>query len=253
MGKTYRVYTMQKWKWILIGLVGVLVIAAAGFIVWAGTPLAATAEAGAALQPDEQVQVIEQNGWMVFQPAAGEPSTGFIFYPGGRVDARAYAPLLRDIAAQGYLAVIVPMPLNLALFGVNAAADVQAAFPAIQTWAVGGHSLGGAMAARYAQANPVAGLVFWASYPDIDLSQTPLAVVSIYGTRDGVANAESLENSRALLPTGTRWVAVEGGNHSGFGSYGLQPGDNEATISADDQRAQVVAATVELLASLQAP
>lgn len=244
---------MRKWKWIFIGLIGALVVAAAGFVIWAGTPLAATAEASAALQPDELVQVTEQNGWMIFQPAAGEPSTGFIFYPGGRVDARAYAPLLRDIAAQGYLAVIVPMPLNLAIFGVNAAADVQAAFPNIQTWAVGGHSLGGAMAARYAQANPVAGLVLWASYPDIDLSQKPLAAVSIYGTRDGVANAESLQNSRALMPTGTRWAAIEGGNHSGFGSYGLQPGDNEATISADEQRAQIVAVTVELLASLQAP
>ena len=72
-----------------------------------------------------------------------------IFYPGGRVDPRSYAPAARAIAAQGYLAVITPMPLNLAVFTPGRAAQVIAAYPEIHTWAIGGHSLGGAMAANF--------------------------------------------------------------------------------------------------------
>ena len=230
-----------------------LILAAGGFVVWGSTPPAPMPEALAALQSDPQVQV-EQGRWIVFQPADGQPDTGLIFYPGGRVDARAYAPAMRAIAAQGYLAVIVPMPLNLAVFAPDSAAEVMAAYPQVRRWAVGGHSLGGAMAARYAYTHPdtVEGLVLWASYPAAsdDLSETPLRVVSIYGTQDGLATGGKIEASRLLLPPDTQWVSIAGGNHAQFGWYGPQRGDNEAGISRADQQAQIVEATLQLLGEL---
>jgi pimeloyl-ACP methyl ester carboxylesterase len=146
------------------------------------------------------------------------------------------------------------MPLNLAFFAPNRAAQVMTAFPGIDSWAVGGHSLGGAMAANFARRNPqaVRGLVLWAAYPAAsdELSDYQLAAVSIYGTRDGLATPDKIDASRQLLPPDTQWIAIEGGNHAQFGWYGLQAGDNEATISRKEQQAQVFAATRQLLLRL---
>ena len=244
---------MRKLKRGLGWLFLLLLLALIGFVVWASTPARPMPEALAALQSDSQVQV-ETEGWLIFHPVGEDPAVGLILYPGGRVDPRAYAPPARAIAAEGYLVVIVPMPLNLAVFGPDRAAGVLAAFPEVERWAVGGHSLGGAMAARFAYRQPsaVQGLVLWASYPAAsdDLSARELAVVSIYGTRDGLATGEKIAASRPLLPAGTRWVAIEGGNHAQFGWYGPQSGDPPATISREAQQQEVVAATLALLAAL---
>ena len=234
----------------------VIVLALAGFTAWAYTPPAPMPEALAALQSDAEVQV-QSSPWLVFRPAHGEPTAGLIFYPGGRVNYRSYAPTLRAIAAGGYLVVCVPMPFNLAIFGAERATPAMAAYASIKSWAIGGHSLGGAMAARYAYNHPgaVAGLVLWAAYPAStdNLSARDLRVVSIYGTRDGLATAGKIDASRPLLPANTRWVAIEGGNHAQFGWYGAQPGDNPAIISRPAQTEQIVKATLELLQQLGPP
>ena len=207
-----------------------------------------------ALQPDTQVTITEGN-WLTFSPTGQQPETGFIFYPGGRVDARAYAPAARQIASQGYLVVIVPMPLNLAVLDPGAAADVITAYPEVQHWAVGGHSLGGAMAANFARHNPdkIQGLVLWAAYPasSDDLSVSSLRVISIYATLDGLSTGEKIAASRALLPQTTIWTSIQGGNHAQFGWYGEQAGDNAATISRPEQQAQVIQATTQFLSSLR--
>jgi hypothetical protein len=239
------------WKRLLLAVVLLLILGIVGFVVWASNPLAPMADAQAALITDAQVEV-QTDQWLVFEPEDQMPTTGFIFYPGGRVDARAYAPYMHAIADQGYLAIIVPMPLNLAIFGLDQASAVINKFPEIQHWAIGGHSLGGSMAARFVQSNPslVDGLVFWASYPDIDLSALPITVTSIYGTQDGVANLDTIKNSASFLPADAIFVPIEGGNHAQFGWYGDQPGDNAAAISRDEQQAQTVQATVDVLAKI---
>jgi dienelactone hydrolase len=244
---------LKRWKLIVGVILLILVLAAAGFVVWASTPLGPMPEAKAALQSDSQVQVTTDQ-WTVFRPAGQEPTTGFIFYPGGRVAADSYTPDLHAIAAKGYLVVLVPMPLNLAVFGADKAADVIKAFPKIQRWAIGGHSLGGSMAARFANQNPslVQGLVLWASYPDTsnNLSKQNIAVISVYGTKDGVVQKERFESGRSLLPADTQYLPIEGGNHGQFGWYGAQPGDNEASITRDQQQEQAVQDTVDLLAKI---
>ncbi len=240
------------WLWILAGITAALLLAAAGFVLWANTPLQPMAQALASLQGDEQVGVIEGR-WIVFQPLTAPRSTGFIFYPGGRVDPRAYAPQARAIAEQGFLVVITPMPLNLAVFGANRGSEVMAAFPEIEHWVIGGHSLGGAMAANFARNHPgaVEGVVFWAAYPaasDSLADRSDLTVYSIYGTQDGLAMPDKIEASRALLPPTARFIPIEGGNHAQFGWYGEQPGDNPATIGRSQQQQMTVDATVEALA-----
>jgi pimeloyl-ACP methyl ester carboxylesterase len=182
-------------------------------------------------------------------------TTGLIFYPGARVDPRSYAPAAHAIAQQGYLVVIVPMPLNLAFFGTNRVDNVIAAFPDVQHWAIGGHSLGGAFAASYVASHPDRGqgLVLWAAYPpsSADLSNTNTATSVILGSNDGVINQENLEASHTLLPRDTQWIVIEGGNHAQFGAYGPQPGDNSATISPEQQQQQIVDATVTVLQQIE--
>ena len=162
-----------------------------------------------------------------------------------------------DIAAQGYLVVVPKMPLNLAVTAPGKATEIIAAFPEVSNWAVGGHSLGGAMAATFVHDQPdtVDGLVLWAAYPagNKSLAGSNVQVVSISGTNDGLATPAKMAASAPLLPPTTKWVPIQGGNHAQFGAYGPQPGDGEPTISADEQRAQTVAASVDLLASLGQP
>lgn len=242
----------MKWLWrvLAVGLT-VFLVAVAGFLVWALWTPAPMPAAMAALESDEQVQVTTGD-WLVFTPMTQPVTSGFIFYPGGRVDGRSYAPAARLIATAGHLVVIPSMPLNLAVFAPNRAAEVQAAYPAITDWAIGGHSLGGAMAASFVfgQAGAVDTLVLWASYPAQNQSladRTDLTVTSIYGTLDGLATVDQIEQSRPLLPLDTTFVPIEGGNHAQFGWYGDQRGDNPATISRAEQQEQAVNATLTAL------
>jgi hypothetical protein len=245
---------IQTMKWLrrvlTIGLI-VLLIAALGFLVWALWVPAPMPAALAALESDERVQVTTGD-WLVFTPMTQPVTSGFIFYPGGRVDGRSYAPAARAIAAAGHLVVIPSMPLNLAVFAPNRAVEVQAAYPTITTWGIGGHSLGGAMAASFVfrQAGTVDTLVLWASFPAENQSladRTALTVASIYGTLDGLATVDEIEQSRSLLPPDTTFVPIVGGNHAQFGWYGDQRGDNPATISRVEQQEQAVNATLEAL------
>ncbi|GAB4201825.1 MAG: alpha/beta hydrolase [Roseiflexaceae bacterium] len=229
-----------------------LVVALAGGLGWFGwnlTPISALPQTAQALRSDAQVRVATEP-WLSFEPA-GAPRAGLIFYPGARVDAQAYAPAARAIAQQGFLVVVVPMPLNLSLLGAGRAQEVIDAFPAVRNWAIGGHSLGGTSAADFAAGHPgaVKGLVLWASYPQpsADLSQSGLATVQVAGERDGVINTERLAQSRALLPSDAQIVTIAGGNHAQFGWYGPQSGDQPATIPPEEQQRQTVAATITLL------
>jgi pimeloyl-ACP methyl ester carboxylesterase len=162
--------------------------------------------------------------------------------------------LAQDIAAQGYLVAIPSMPLNLAVLGIGRAQEVIDANPQIQHWAVGGHSLGGAMAAQFIKDYPWAaeGLVLWGAYPSgyTDISCRVLQAASIYGTNDGLSSPEEIEATKELLPPDTIYLALEGGNHAQFGYYGPQRGDLDPHLSQQEQRDRVVEATVDLLSAL---
>lgn len=237
-----------------ISLIIVLLLGIVGFTLWAAIPAHPQDAALASLETTNAVEFSDQSGWLVYSPKGQQPITGLILYPGARVDPRAYAPTAQQIAAEGFQVVIVPMPLNFAFLGPNKAGQVIDAFPEIDTWAVGGHSLGGAMAAQYAGDHPdgVDGLVLWAAYPgqNTDLSETDLDVLSISASNDRLATREEIEAGRSLLPQDTVTLEILGGNHAGFGYYGPQNSDGQATINLADQQSQIVTATVSFLKSL---
>jgi len=249
---------MKKlWKRILLSFGILILVSAVGFVAWGSTPLGPGEAALAALSSDSTVQVTTADDYILFQPlgANANPGTGLLFYPGGHVDYRSYAPILRPLAEQGYLVVLAKMPLSLAVFAINRADAILPAFPAITTWAIGGHSLGGAIAARYVYSHPgaVQGLILFASFPAStdDLTQSGLQVLSIFGSEDG--GLDGIEAASALLPASTQWVHMQGGNHAQFGDYGLQPGDGTASISPAAQWQQIISATAAFLQALSAP
>ena len=168
---------------------------------------------------------------IVFEPQGAKK--GFIFYPGGKVEYSAYVPLMQALAARGVLCVLVEMPFNLAVLDANAADGIQSEYPEIEEWYIGGHSLGGSMAASYAEKNAhdFAGLVLLASYSTADISESGLAVLSVYGSEDGVLNMEKYEKYASKLPHDFEEYVIEGGCHAYFGVYGAQAGDGTPKIT----------------------
>ena len=225
---------------VLVALVVAAVLAVAAFLVYA-SDYYRDADAGHEnLASTAQLPVEQGAHYVAFGDPAAE--TGLVFYPGAKVEYTAYAPLMRDLAERGYLAVVVEMPFNFAFFGIDAADEVRAAFPQVSEWWVGGHSLGGSMAAHYAadhaEDGALAGLVLLGAYTASDLSASDLGALVVYGSEDQVLNRGKLADSAALMPEGARTIEIVGGNHAGFGAYGPQEGDGTATVSAEEQQGQ---------------
>lgn len=223
----------KRRKAVLISAAVVLLVVVIGCAVYVNDYYRADEAALTAMEGNEAVTVQRLDGAAVFTPE--DPIAGFLFYPGGKVEYTAYAPLVLALAEQDVLCVIVEMPFNLAVLDMNAAEGIPEQFPEIEHWYIGGHSLGGSMAASYAAENTedFDGLVLLAAYSTAEL--TGLDVLSLYGSEDGVLNMEKYESYYGNLPEDTVEMVIEGGNHGLFGSYGPQDGDGAAMISASVQ------------------
>jgi predicted esterase len=237
-------------KW-LLAILGIVLIAAIlwgiQWVTYARPPLP---EAIVALESDDLIKITDEP-WLTFSPRQSTPNTGFIFYPGGRVDPRGYASLMHEIASNGYLVIVPEMPINMAVFNSNVASEIIDYYSKINHWAIGGHSVGGAMAAQYTAKHPdvIDGLAIWASYPpnSADLSSLDIPVVSIYGSREVRVNDTSVGERKHLLPEDTLYIRIEGGDHHQFGSYKINPDDHLATINRETQHEQIIAATLPIL------
>lgn len=182
------------------------------------------------------VRIIEDNRFIVFVPDSIE--AGIIFYPGAKVDFRSYSELFYDISRNGILCIIASMPLNLAVLDMDRADEILERYPGIDRWYMAGHSLGGAIAERYVadRDGVFEGLILMGAYCDVDLSNKDLRVLSFAGSKDGVLERDRYEQGKALLPKGSIFIEIEGGNHCQYGDYGFQKGDDEASISYNEQR-----------------
>ena len=217
-------------------ITGIIVIGIVGLFIWANDSYKPQALAKEALISDNTVEV-KIDKFISFTPKNIEVTKGFIFYPGAKVDPESYAPLCRKIAEQGYEVVIVNMPMNLAILSYNRGEKVINEYSNIKNWVVGGHSLGGTMAAKFASENTaVDGVVLLSSYTIGDeLKNMGKEVLSIWGSKDGIVNFENLIKSKEKLPEDTTYVEIEGANHSQFGDYGDQKGDDSPIINREEQ------------------
>ena len=217
-------------------ITGIIVIGIVSLFIWANDSYKPQELAKEALISDNTVEV-KIDKFISFTPKKIEATKGFIFYPGAKVDPESYAPLCRKIAEQGYEVVIVNMPMNLAILSYNRGEKVINEYSNIKNWVVGGHSLGGTMAAKFASENTaVDGVVLLSSYPIGDeLKNMGKEVLSIWGSKDGIVNFENLIKSKEKLPEDTTYVEIEGANHSQFGDYGEQKGDDSPIINREEQ------------------
>lgn len=227
---------------VLLTVLGVLVIGSVAFVVWASSARPPETGPLQAALSDPAVEVT-LGPVVELRPSDTTASRGVVFYPGARVEPAAYVATWAPIVAETDVLVLIPsMPLNLAVFGRSRAGDLIADHPRIERWWVGGHSLGGAMAASWLGDQPpgaVEGLSLWASFATggAELrTRTDLTVLSVSGTRDGLATPSDIAERRDLLPSDALVVEVEGMNHAQFGRYGAQGGDRSPTIS--DEAAQ---------------
>ena len=199
----------------------------------------------------------DDNIYYAFMPKKTVPTVGFIILPGGNCDPRSYAPAARDIAAQGFLTVIIPVPNCIAIPGYERADKIISDYGKIKKWAIGGHSVGGVASAMYAKASTaVSGVVIWASFvnAELRLDDTALKVLSVTGSLDGRATPEQVKENAVYLPADTVFVEIEGGNHTQFGwidpspyPYPYLEQDNPATITIEEQQRQIVQAAVDFL------
>lgn len=214
----------------------IVAIAVGGFLLWANDCYHADSEALSVLGQDG---VVDEGKDIALVPDGEAPDCAVVFYPGAKVQAEAYLPILDQLRDEGIACFLVRMPLNLAFFGIDSANSVMDAHPDIGTWYVAGHSLGGSMASVYASGNAdhIAGLILMGSY--VYGNYPPSNALTIYGSLN-----ESVEDNIAYTDN---VVKIEGGNHAQFGNYGPQDGDAEATISAEEQQRQTVDAVIEFV------
>jgi pimeloyl-ACP methyl ester carboxylesterase len=242
--------------WIVLGLSATVV-----FVVWSLISFRASPAAHLATRSDRFVTVVHEDGVWRFTPAGVRSvrPVGLVFFPGALVDPIAYAPIMRASAEAGFPSYLVEIPRRAAFGGANdpaiwsRLARLLARPSTPTTWLAAGHSRGGVLASQLASDPPegFAGLVLiGTSHPrDVDLSRLRVPVTKIAGTRDGLASREEVEHNRGKLPASTRWIWIEGGNHSQFGWYGFQPGDRFAGIEAAEQRALTVRGILDALSA----
>lgn len=230
----------------VIGIVLAALVVA--FFIYVNIYYHADSRALDAMKSGDGVTVEESSGSIVFAPQS--PTAGFIFYPGAKVEPAAYAPLMRACAERGVLCVALKMPFNLALLNIGAADGVIASHPEVQTWLLGGHSMGGLASTFYLNDHmkEYDGLVLLGSYSTVDLTAFGGEALALAGTNDHVLNWTNFEEGKKKLPNDNVVHLIEGGNHAGFGDYGAQPVDGEATITHEEQQRVVVEEVERMLA-----
>lgn len=235
-------------KYLLILILVLLVAIAAAIGLFFTTGHKAGEGAEAALRSGGGVKVTETDNSIAFVP--DNPVGGFALYPAAKVAPEAYAPLMRECAENGLVTVIFKMPLNLPQLNSSAAETFVETNSFISNWYIGGHSLGGTLAANYVAEHPgeFKGLILLGSYSTKDLSGQDLRIMSICGSNDGILDADKYNANKANLGD-CREVVIDGGCHAYFGSYGTQKGDGEPAISREEQTSITARAIKEFVMS----
>ena len=227
---------MKILRRVLLGIAAALILALVAFVIYAENPMRAEAE------PLSTVSYVDEPDGVALTPE-NPNGTGLVFIAGARVEPQAYAAKLEPLVDAGITVVIARPTLNFAILELRPLSTFEALAPDVETWFVGGHSLGGVKACQYAA--ETAGLILFGSYCAAEISDLP--VLSIGASNDGLSTPTKIEDAADLLPADTRFIEITGGNHAQFGDYGTQPGDGESTISDAEFTKQLTTAILEFV------
>lgn len=246
----------RKYKILIIGIVlFVLLILGGLFFLRSMTYLPLDEAIEETMPSNQHYQVKETSDAVIFKPLKESHPTSVIFYQGGLVEEKSYSSLAAKLASKGFPVYLVKHALNLAVTDTNKA-EKLIVDENITDFVIGGHSLGGVMASRFANeidSDLLKGVFLLASYPDEKgrLDTLPISVLSLVGSKDGVLDNEAYQDGKTYLPDSTSYYIIEGGNHAGFGDYGHQEGDNDASISHEEQQELTVQFLVEWLNKIE--
>ena len=234
-----QVKKQSKTKWIILTVVAVIIILIGAFYIYTLDYYRATDDVQQLINSEKQRIDVNDKITVVRPEATNDKEIGLIFYPGGKVEAIAYLPLLYHLSQKGITCFLTEMPFNLAVFKVDAAERVFDKYPEINTWFIAGHSLGGAMASNYMRRNynKVEGMILLGAYP---INDADVPTLAIYGTQDIMLDLTKLEDTANKFE-------ISGGNHAYFGNYGEQKGDGQASISREEQQTITVEKIMEFI------
>lgn len=174
-----------------------------------------------------------------------------IFYPGAMVAPKAYVPLCRKIAENNIKVYLIKMPWRLASKGYNKPKELNLFKDTTKTYILSGHSQGAKMAAQFVYENPYLInklILIGTSHPrDISLANSRISILKIYGSNDGLADEKSIQDNKSKLPKTTLFAQIDGANHSQFGYYGFQLGDNKASINREQQQEETLKCILDFI------
>jgi len=259
---------MGKKKRVLIGICIFLVLVVGYATYYLNTYYRSSEEADKFIKSDNQVAVKEIKEGYFFDGPGDDKA--MIFYPGGKVETKAYARLMNKLAKEGIDTFLLDMPFHLAVLNKNAADKIISKYQ-YDTYYMGGHSLGGVMAIDYANDNSekIDGVFLLAAYPNKKIDGH-FNVLSIYGSNDKVLNIKKYEkaeenyyeqfidyekideiSSDLFTKKFFKEIVIDGGNHASFADYGKQKGDGEATISVEEQVDRTVEEIINYVGELK--
>jgi hypothetical protein len=213
--------------------VGVVTLLGGGFVAWALDAYRADPLAQARALHDPRVVISELDGFLVIRPTAAPSTIGLLFYPGLRIEPKAYLSKLAKLSARARVNIVIGRPrLNIAAFSLDQADEMRRQLTGIERWYVGGHSLGGAAACYYASKHrqDLEGIVLFGTYCGSDISKSQLRILTIAADRDGIMPPQTIGQHASELPADAQIVRVAGMVHSQFGNYGPQSGDGQPSI-----------------------
>lgn len=227
------------WMKLLIIFAAVVLVVAGAFFIYVFQYYKADASALEVYKANSDSIVVKKDYTCFYPDKDKDLKKAYIFYPGGKVEETAYAPILEKLAREGLTCILIKMPYRLAVLDINAADSVFKDFPEIEWWYIGGHSLGGAMAGSYAakHTDKLDGMILLAAYP---AAKTDIPALILYGSEDKVLKREKLKGLTGLQE-------ITGGNHAQFGNYGTQAGDGTAFISSEEQQYFAVKAIMDFI------
>ncbi len=242
----------SKKKIISIILLIIILIGVGAFTYYVSDYYHADSRAMVALNSTDSYIVQNTVDFITFTPTSNQSTTGVIIYPGAKVQAESYTVIASQLANNGYTTIIVKMPFNLAFFGTNKANDVIKNHQEISSWVICGHSLGGVFASDYAVNNQdkINGVIYLAAYPSSNASNATFKALSIRGSLDGFTLSEDISANLGKFPVNTTFITIEGGNHYNYGDYGIQAGDNNSTITREEQQNQTIKAILQFLKTI---
>lgn len=226
-----------------------LLVTIIGFLTYFHIVFMAEREATLEVFRDDRVTLEVMSGSIVLSPTGDASTAGVLYIPGARVDPYSYLHSFVDVAAAGSTVVIIDPLFNMALLDRRTLDDLLVAAPAIETWTLAGHSLGGVRACMLADDPRVTGLVLFASYCASDISGLDIPVLQVLASNDGLIDSAAVDEARGLLPASAATTTIEGANHASFGTYGEQPGDGVATLSRQQVRERVTELMMPLVHS----